>query len=157
MKKTSSYSLLFCLCVFLSACQPNDSGKSNKEQAQTQHDHSKHHHGSVEVSSFGPQTPIPTVQLVAQKDSMAGWNLRITTTNFQFAPDKAGRVSTAGEGHAHLYVDGFKFARLYGDWFHLKNLTPGKHRLKVTLNTNDHSTLSHQGQEIAASADILQP
>lgn len=73
---------------------------------------------------------------------MSGWNLRLKTTNFEFSPENANGPHQAGEGHAHLYVNGKKRARLYGRWFHIDRLPPGRVALTVTLNSNDHRPLA---------------
>jgi hypothetical protein len=62
-----------------------------------------------------------------------------------------------GEGHAHLYIDNVKRARLYGTWFHLEDLEPGKHIIRVTLNANNHSALIAKQRLVEASIRIIQP
>ena len=59
-----------------------------------------------------------------------------------------------GEGHAHVYVDGEKAARIYGPWFHLGALPPGEVTLGVTLNANDHSLLAVSGRPLKAEKTI---
>ncbi|HEY9597498.1 MAG TPA: hypothetical protein V6D33_07495, partial [Cyanophyceae cyanobacterium] len=61
------------------------------------------------------------------------------------------------EGHAHLYVNGKKLTRLYGSWYYLSNLTPGSHKITVTLNTNRHENLIHNGQVIGDTETIDVP
>ena len=66
-----------------------------------------------------------------------------------FRPGTGQRGShRPGEGHAHLYVDDRKIARLYAPWFHLDSLPPGTHTLRVELNSNDHRPLTHRGKII---------
>ncbi len=93
------------------------------------------HHGKVEVANTAD---IPTVKLIIQSINDAGITLRIDVKNFRFAPTAADGVHVEGEGHAHLYVDGRKVARVYGPWYHLPPLPPGSHEIRVTLNSNDH-------------------
>lgn len=175
----SSLSAVF-LTLSLSACQSSESQSSEPKQSdmnsmakehdmhnmakstlsETQddpaHDHSMHKHEGVEATRFDANAAIPSVTLNVQADSMSGWNVQINTQHFTFAPDKAGLADTQNEGHAHLYVDGYKFARVYGNWYHLKALTPGKHYITVTLNTNDHKGLEHKGEKILATKMIVQ-
>lgn len=133
-------------------------GKSKLSDTQNDptHDHSTHKHEGVEATRFDANAAIPSVTLSVQADSMNGWNVQIEIEHFTFAPEKAGAEDTQNEGHAHLYVDGYKFARLYGNWYHLKALTPGKHYITVTLNTNDHKGLEHKGEKILATQMIVQ-
>ena len=61
-------------------------------------------------------------------DPVMGWNVHMRTTGFTWLPRKAGSADPVwGEGHAHLYVDGEKVARPYGEWYHLGPLDPGTH------------------------------
>ena len=59
-----------------------------------------------------------------------------------------------GEGHAHLYVDGKKRDRLYGPWYHLADLTPGRHTIEVTLNSNNHAEYLLEGEAISDQVTI---
>ncbi len=110
-----------------------------------------HNHVGLEIPEG---EPIPTVELAATEDLVSGWNLRLITTNFEFAPHRAGREVVLGEGHAHLYVDGEKRDRLYGPWYHLGDLTPGRHSIEVTLNSNDHAAYQVGGKTISAETTI---
>ncbi|HUF52643.1 MAG TPA: hypothetical protein VMR52_02565 [Dehalococcoidia bacterium] len=105
-------------------------------------------HSVIELTDAGA---LPTVQLVVHEDAKAGWNLQIVTTNWDWAPEHASTDHVAGEGHAHIYVDGVKQGRVYGDWYHLAALDDGDHEVMITLNANDHSDLSYNGTMIAAS------
>lgn len=113
---------------------------------------SDHHtHAGFEIPEG---EPVPTIELAASEDPVSGWNLQLITTNFEFAPHRAGREVVLGEGHAHLYVDGEKRDRIYGPWYHLRDLTPGRHTIEVTLNSNDHAAYQVGGKTISAEAAI---
>ena len=102
-------------------------------------EHMVHGHGMVMVDM---DEPIPSVDLVVHPDGHdSGWNLEFRTENFRFSPEKVNGTHVNGEGHAHLYIDGVKFTRLYSEWFFLgpEHLPTGEHKLTVTLNANDHS------------------
>ncbi len=81
----------------------------------------------------------PDVDIDLKEDPHGGWDLHILTHNFQFAPEQEGGDHVEGYGHAHLYIDGEKAARLYGPWYHIKPLPPGRHEIKVVLTANNHS------------------
>ena len=107
-------------------------------------------HAELDVSAW---PAAPTVAIVVTKDAMSGYNLEIQTQNFTFAPQRASSTALPNEGHAHLMVDGKKFARVYGNWFHIPAeavAAPGIHEIHVTLNANDHSDLVHDGKVIEA-------
>ncbi len=84
----------------------------------------------------------PTLDMRVLKDPAAGWNLEIVTTNFRFAPEQASADHRPGEGHAHVYVNGKKLARVYGRWFHNGEHPKGKVEISVTLNANSNVGLA---------------
>jgi hypothetical protein len=88
------------------------------------------------------------------QDELQGWNIQINTTNFTFTPQKFGQPHVVGEGHAHLYLDGEKIARVYGPWYHLSGLLPGTHILKVTLNANTHDEYVYEDKVIMDTTRI---
>ncbi|MDJ0958117.1 MAG: hypothetical protein QNI91_14715, partial [Arenicellales bacterium] len=98
------------------------------EGTESTHDHTTHTHAdththdSIDVSS---DADIPSLSLEIAPDAVGGWNVRIRTSEFRFTPENVNKEHVSGEGHAHLYVDGVKKARLYGEWFHLGDLSPG--------------------------------
>ena len=144
-------------------------GELQHDQAQhdqAQHDQSQHsnmqpgkllrgEHGHVPVDASSWAQP-PSMTLVASKDAMSGWNLHIETQHFKFAPEHVNREPVRGEGHAHLYINGEKTARLYAPWFHIDNLSPGLHVITVTLNANNHGHLLLNGKPVAATIELHQ-
>lgn len=110
-----------------------------------------HEHGMLPVDDWANP---PTIAADIFKDPESGWNLHVKTTNFAFNAAAAGYDNVDGEGHAHIYVNGDKLGRLYGDWYHIGRLSAGKHHVKVSLNANDHSALLRNGEELAAHVMI---
>ena len=102
--------------------------------------HSDMEHGLLDVSQDSIIPAIIAIKL--KKDPMSGWNLFIQTTNFEFAPKQVNQRHEAGKGHAHLYLNGRKYARVYSPYFHLPALMGDKNELKVTLNANGHENLA---------------
>ena len=113
--------------------------------------HDPAHDTPLEVSAVGA----PEVTLSLTPDPMTGYNLQVRTRNFTFAPQDAGTPDTPGEGHAHVYVNGTKIARLYGEWMHIESLPEGEVTLQVTLNSNDHRPLAVAGQTISAETRLI--
>jgi len=99
-----------------------------------------HAHRLDDISAWTHQ---PRVSLRVYEDAIDGWNIHITTERFQLKPEKINSDPVEGEGHAHLYIDEQKVARLYGNWYHVPALTPGRHSIKVQLNGHDHATLAN--------------
>ena len=128
------------------------------------HDHTTDHHNLAETQAhkhgdmidLSDMSNPPSVKLMAMKDTVSGWNLHVQTQNFTFAADQSGGAHEAGYGHAHLYVDDVKISRLYGEWAHLGDLTPGEHVIRVTLNANSHEALANGGTMIAAEVKVTQ-
>ena len=112
-----------------------------------------HHSATVDVST---SSPVPQVSIEVTLDSVGGWNIKVSTAHFRFAPEHVNQAHISGEGHAHLYVNGEKIARLYGHWFHLPKLDQGEHELRVTLNANDHAAYSVNGKLIEATTSVLE-
>lgn len=112
-----------------------------------------------EKTSAHPQFVIPkgavspTVMLHPYKDSMGGWNIHIMTENFIFTPQSAGKDDVMGEGHAHLFVNGKKTARVYSNWIHL-NLGKGSNKVKVNLTTNSHKDYYYDGKPVEAEIEL---
>ena len=104
----------------------------------TAHD-AAHDHENVIVLPKG--SAAPTLDIEAIRDG-AGWNLRVITTNFTLTPERIGGAHVPGEGHGHVYINGVKLARLYGEWYHIDKVPDGDVKLRVTLNSNDHSALA---------------
>ncbi len=122
---------------------------SSADQGQMEH---HKHNRQLEISAT--QAP-PTVDLVVHPDQVKGWNLELQVTNFEFAPTQVNASSKLTEGHAHLYINGKKATRLYGDWYYLADLPPGANTLKVTLNGNGHESLVYRGQPIS-DTEVIQ-
>jgi hypothetical protein len=118
---------------------------------QNQHDMSWHAYGTVELPEG---LPVPTLALELTEDAHSGWNLHLVTDNFAFAPERVGTEHYPGEGHAHIYIDGKMHARMYGKWFHVPQLGPGRHQILVTLNSNDHNAYTVKGQVISDTAIV---
>lgn len=123
---------------------------ANKAYAKSIEAQSKMVHPQFEVPAG---TPAPEVMIHATKDTTGGWNLHFMTKNFTFTPELAGQPDVMGEGHGHLYVNGKKVARVYGNWFHL-NVEKGVNKVKVSLNTNQHKDYAVDGKVITSEIEL---
>lgn len=104
-------------------------------------DHSAHMHAHGDALMLEAGDDAPTLAIDVTPDPVSGWNVNLKTSNFAFAPSRAGADHVPGEGHAHIYVNGEKIARIYGDWFHIDTLPAGPVEIEVTLTSNDHRAL----------------
>lgn len=110
-------------------------------------------HGHEDMLNLEDEATSPALTVELIKDSSSGWNLHLLVSNFVFAPENAGQPHVPGQGHAHVYVNGAKIARLYGKWMHIPMLPEGA-SVEVTLNSNDHRVLAIGDRPIKASAAI---
>lgn len=103
-------------------------------------------------------SPAPALKLTIEPDAKSGFNVHLDTTDWTWAPEQVNTAPVPNTGHAHLYVDGIKVARLYGPWYHLEGLSPGQHDVYVTLNANDHSDYAAGDQGvIGARHSVVHP
>jgi uncharacterized Zn-binding protein involved in type VI secretion len=129
-------------------------GHDHNTSAEAMTDHG-HDHGKMIVLPAGDNAP--TIKIALHPDAVAGWNLEIITDNFTFTPENVNQAPVAGEGHAHVYVNGEKLARLYAPWVHIGTLPKGETTVTVSLNANDHSPLSVGDTPLSADAIIQVP
>lgn len=94
------------------------------------------------------------VSLMVMEDAVEGWNVYITPEYMTWAPEKASSAHEDGEGHAHLYVDGQKIARVYGKAYHIAELPPGTHEISVDLNGNDHGPYTVNENKVTYSVTV---
>ncbi len=112
-----------------------------------------HAHSMTDPVEAGGEQ-IPTITLTVTADPVSGFNVHADVEHLTWAPEKAGLEHVDGEGHAHVYVDGEKVARIYGEWYHLTGVGPGSHEVRVTLNANTHAPYAVDGAEIADMVTI---
>ncbi len=118
------------------------------------HNHKNHSHQPMEITD---EQAVPSVDLVIYKDTKKGWNLEAKVTNFQFAPENVNKSNQPGEGHGHLYINDKKITRIYSSWYYLESLPPGKHKVTISLNANQHNPLVYKGKSIADTEIIEVP
>ena len=113
-------------------------------------------HSHVENRAIPDGQTAPTIALRAVPDTMEGYNLHLDIDGFTFSPERTGEKTDAVEGHAHLYVNGTKIGRVYGNWVHLSEnlLEPGKNLIRVTLNDNRHHSWAVGSSPIEAVIEL---
>ena len=133
-------------------------GGEAAEGAVDNSDHLETGHGNHEqVLALTGIAQKPTLSIAVSPDPVSGWNLRVETTNFVFAPEHASLAHIDGEGHAHVYVNGHKIARLYGSWMHIASLPKGDNSIEVSLNSNDHRQLAIGDKPLRAQTTVSVP
>ncbi|GLQ35742.1 hypothetical protein GCM10007939_20250 [Amylibacter marinus] len=105
------------------------------------------HHAPVDTAADSPK---PGISIFVHPDAVSGWNLEILTENFEFSPQTVNEEHRDGQGHAHVYVNGEKLARLYTRWLYIESLPRGENTITVTLNSNDHRVIAVEGEKVSA-------
>ncbi|MEM6311597.1 MAG: hypothetical protein AAF754_16290 [Pseudomonadota bacterium] len=91
-------------------------------------------------------SPPPEIALMGRPQISAnGFEIEITTQNFEFVLIDDSAPHVAGQGHAHIYLNGVKLGRLYEERFSIGALLPGEYVLTVVLNSNDHRPYMSDG------------
>ena len=74
------------------------------------HEHGKQHaHPLMSM----PAASAPSLELTLEEHESGALSLRLATDRFRFSKEHVDGEHIAGEGHAHLYVDGKKIGRIY--------------------------------------------
>ena len=89
--------------------------------------------------------PVPTLDIDLQGDPRSGMNLLMTTEGFTFTPRDVNGAVTPGTGHGHLYINGTRHSRLYGNDLHLSGFDPGEYTVHVYFTANDHRIWTVEG------------
>lgn len=110
------------------------------------------HDHSALFAMGSADAPAVELNLIPLMDG--SYNIQLTTRNFTFTPQLVDQAPVAGEGHAHLYINGEKIARLYGEWYHLPGLPEAAETVSVTLYANDHSAFAVDGSPVSASVMV---
>jgi hypothetical protein len=150
--------------LLLTVAAPINAQQSDMDMSSTEHDMSEMSDEGVEhdhpARPVDPDLPIPSLTHLAFPDAIDGYNVQILVQNFTFTPAAINRAVVPNEGHAHIYINGVKIARVYGNWYHLPSSSffLGGNALTVTLNANDHSTwATTDGNLIASTVPVIRP
>lgn len=131
---------------------PAQNDRSMPGMATGEGKHAMHAETLIAVDGW---TAVPTLDTAIFPDPVGGWNLNVMTTNFTFNAAAAGRKNVEGQGHAHVYVNGVKLGRVYGDWYHISKLPLGRNDVSVSLYANDHSGLARGGVKITSTSTVV--
>lgn len=113
-----------------------------------------HEHKARDI---GQGTLIPKIQLQVFRDQIDGVNIHVEVDNYLLnAPNTAKKESNAGailQGHAHVYVNGVKRQRLYGEDVHIPQswLKTGVNQVAVSLNSHQHENWMSGDHSIVGS------
>jgi len=108
------------------------------------------------VTDVPADTIAPTLALEVEVDPTDGFNIHLVTQDFTFSPQSVGGPSTPNVGHANLYINGQKVARVYGSWYHVSEdmLSYGQNTIEVRLAADDHTEWAANGEIIKSAAVV---
>ena len=127
-----------------------------------------HSHMPIDVPT---KTPTPALSLQLTQDVMSGYNLTLSLQRYSITPPpskalsmaqlmKASINSSTGfvEGHAHLYINGTKIQRIYGENIHIPqaHFKGGINTVSVTLNNHGHMYWVANKKKILATLYVNQ-
>lgn len=146
--KNKVFLSILVLSLFLPITALKVKAQHNHNQGENNHEEKSDNNHSHKTLDISANSLIPTIKIEVYPDKIKGWNLEIKTTNFTFNPETVNKDSNPNKGHAHLYINGKKVTRIYGNWYHISELSKGENEIKVTLNTNLHEDLIYHGNVI---------
>jgi hypothetical protein len=116
------------------------------------HTHDAHSHDEpTEVEFAGPA---PTLSVEVLPDPKSGYNAFIEVDGIVLSGEHASQDPVDGEGHLHIYVNGQKLGRLYGEATHIGALPEGDLEIIVAAYSNDHHPYVVDGQPVEAQTTI---
>ncbi|GHB03918.1 hypothetical protein GCM10009069_28140 [Algimonas arctica] len=109
--------------------------------------------------------PSPRLSATLTRDVMSGYNLRLHIDQYEMtAPPiavamenlMAPRINASTgfiQGHAHLYINGEKIQRVYGNSIHIPatQFREGMNQLNITINNHAHMFWTYEDKEIISS------
>lgn len=116
------------------------------------HSHDHQQNNSLRLREW-TGSPVPSVELAITETPDGRRLLAISADGFTFTTADIIEP-VAGEGHAHLYVDGELVTMIYKSEFVLPRLEPGSHLLTVTLSTNDHLEYASDREPITGTTQL---
>jgi len=97
----------------------------------------------------------PTIQLALYRDEKSGFNLHIQVEHYELEPPElaGSKAPAVVQGHAHLFINGKKFSRVYSPYLHIPAdaLLEGINGMTVTLNDHRHSVWTKDKKQILAT------
>jgi hypothetical protein len=93
--------------------------------------------GNAKETSSSAEAEKPKLEVTADVVGTTG-TIHITT-NLVISKEHNGLARKAGEGHLHVFLDDGEKKVINEDKVDFKDLSKGKHNVKVSLHNNDHT------------------
>tara|TARA_Y100001963_G_scaffold85276_1_gene117964 strand:+ start:284 stop:688 length:405 start_codon:yes stop_codon:yes gene_type:complete len=119
--------------------------------------HSMTDHPQLHVPS-NARPPVVRVSVLIDrnphdKGSHKGYNVKVDVDNFKFDAESVNKSSAYNKGHAHIFINGEKKARMYCNMHYFKSL-PSKAKVSVSLVTNMHEDIIYKGKKVEHSTMV---
>lgn len=113
-----------------------------------------HQHSALEIPA---DMPTPAIEMQVERDPMDGLNILIKMQNY-LMNSPLDEITEAGilQGHAHVFVNGKKVQRLYGNAIHIPAdwLKKGINQIAISLNSHQHENWTKDGKSLVGSVFV---
>lgn len=113
-----------------------------------------HQHSALEIPE-GFATP--AIEMQVERDPIDGLNILIKMQNYIMnSPLDEMSKAEVLQGHAHVFVNGKKMQRLYGDAIHIPAdwLKKGVNQIAISLNSHQHENWTKDGKSLVGSVFV---
>lgn len=115
-----------------------------------------HQHTALEIPA---STPVPRIEIQVDRDAIDGLNVLIKVENYILnSPLDKQKATAQLQGHAHVFVNGQKKQRLYGNAIHIPQiwLKQGVNQIAISLNSHNHENWTKDGKSVVGSVFVDQ-
>ncbi len=105
------------------------------------HNPDSHSYRMLDVTNAERIPAITKMEILKEPEDM-GYDIYVEMENWTFTPEFVGQTYKENQGHIHVYLDGKKAGRMYGNYYYLGKLSKGKHKIAITINGDDHTAFT---------------
>ena len=134
------------------AMEEGESMEGSRDASGVSADQGSADHGAMEHGPMESAVPVSLDVTATVVDG--GVHVAVQSEGWRWAPEEVNGANSDGAGHAHIYADGVKLSRMYGPYHYIPSLKAGSYDIRVSLNSNDHSELTWEGDLLEASTTV---
>ena len=113
-----------------------------------------HQHSALEIPAGAP---VPRIEIQVERDPIDGLNVLLIIENYVLnSPIDQLENAPVLQGHAHVFVNGQKKQRLYGNAIHIPQswFRKGVNQIAISLNSHDHENWTKDGKSVVGSVFV---